>query len=42
MSDINESISNDNLIQLENATFNKLVRIQSLLKKESSFKKLCN
>ena len=42
MSDINESISNDNLIILENATFNKLVRIQSLLKKESSLKKLCN
>ena len=42
MSDINESISNDNLIILENTTFNKLVRIQSLLKKESSLKKLCN
>jgi len=42
MSDINESISNDNLIILENATFNKLVRIQSLLKKESALKKLCN
>ena len=42
MSDINESISNDNLIILENATFNKLVRIQSHLKKESSLKKLCN
>ena len=42
MIDINESISNDNLIILENATFNKLVRIQSLLKKESSLKKLCN
>ena len=42
MSDINESISNDNLIILQNATFNKLVRIQSLLKKESSLKKLCN
>ena len=42
MCDINESISNDNLFQLENTTFNKLVRIQSLLKKESALKKLCN
>jgi hypothetical protein len=41
MCDINESISNDNLLQLENTTFNKLVRIQSLLKKESALKKLC-
>ena len=39
---MSETFYNTNTIQQEDSTFNKLVRIQSLLKKESALKMLCN
>ncbi len=41
MEKTNSNSLNNNTIEQKEETFNKLQRIQSLLKKESALKKLC-